>query len=131
LTTDYSVLWGGGVYGSEGPLRPTQRFWNLKQLGLTPPGAFALPIVADRPDVTCAAFGDLANGQYAVHIVNRGAQRPAVLTGLPESVTALRRFDTDVNHGMEENERVSVRAGKTEFTLPPTSFITLLGANAP
>jgi hypothetical protein len=33
LTTDYSVLTGIGIYGEDGPLRPTQRFWNLKQLG--------------------------------------------------------------------------------------------------
>lgn len=131
LTIDYSVLWGGGVYGSEGPLRPTQRFWNLKQLGFTPPGAFALPIVADRSDVTCAAFGDLANGHYVVHIVNRGAQRPAMLTGLPESVIASRRLVTDADHGMEENARVSVQAGKAEFALPPASYTTLLNTNTP
>ncbi len=27
LTSDYSLLAGGGVYGDNGPLRPTQRFW--------------------------------------------------------------------------------------------------------
>ena len=36
LTADYSILAGGGVFGEEGPLRPTQRFWNLKQLASTP-----------------------------------------------------------------------------------------------
>ncbi|MDR3367441.1 MAG: hypothetical protein LBO71_10825 [Prevotellaceae bacterium] len=30
LTSDYSILWGDGIYSSTGLLRPTQRFWNLK-----------------------------------------------------------------------------------------------------
>jgi O-glycosyl hydrolase len=31
LTADYSVLTGAGIFGTKGPLIPTQRFWNLKQ----------------------------------------------------------------------------------------------------
>jgi hypothetical protein len=70
LTADYSLLVGGGVFGNEKePLRPTQRFWNLKQLASTSAGAFALPIMCDRLNITSAAFGDLAKGQYAVHIL--------------------------------------------------------------
>ncbi|HOW65468.1 MAG TPA: hypothetical protein PK256_09295 [Verrucomicrobiota bacterium] len=126
LTTDYSVLTGGGVYGEAGPLKPTQRFWNLKQLGSTPAGAFALPITADRSEVTCAAFGDLANGAYAVHIVNRGAQRAAMLSGLPKSVPVLHRFVTDANRGMQKEGRIGVQTGKDEFILPAASYTTLL-----
>jgi hypothetical protein len=128
LTTDYSVLTGDGNYGESGPLQPTQRFWNLKQLGSTPAGAFALPVTADRSDVTCAAFGDLVNGNYAVHIVNRGADRSAVLRGLPETLWALRRFTTDAKRGMEEGSPVVVRSGKAEFLLPSESYTTLMGA---
>jgi hypothetical protein len=130
LTTDYSVLSGGGVYGEAGPLKPTQRFWNLKQLGATPPGAFALPLAADRRDVTAAAFGDLLHGQYAVHLVNRGAERHGILTGLPASVSTLRRFTTDATRGMEEGEDISVRNGRAEFTLLPASYTTLLNASS-
>lgn len=126
LTTDYSVLTGGGVYGEPGPLRPTQRFWNLQQLGSTPRGALALPIAADRPEITAAAFGDPASGSYAVHLVNRGNQRLAVLTGLPKSVTKLRRRVTDSTRGMEEAAPVEVRGGKAEFVLPLASYTTLL-----
>ena len=43
LTTDYSVLTGGGVCGESGPLKPTQRFWNLRQLGPPGPGPFPCP----------------------------------------------------------------------------------------
>jgi hypothetical protein len=131
LTTDYSVLTGAGVYGESGPLKPTQRFWNLKQLGATPAGAFSLPLTADRTEVTVAAFGDPAHNRYALHIVNMGNQRSAVLTGLPESVTAWRRFITDAHRGMEEHGRVEARSGTTEFVLPPASFTTLLGNHSP
>jgi hypothetical protein len=131
LTTDYSVLAGGGVYGESGPLKPTQRFWNLKQFGATPAGAFSLPLTADRPDVTVTAFGDPAQNRYALHIVNQGNQRSAVLTGLPASVTAWRRFITDAQRGMQELEHVEARSGTTEFVLPPASFTTLLGNHAP
>ena len=56
LTADYSLLAGGGICGDNGPLRPTQRFWNLKQLASTPPrhnqktsgGCDAAPVVAHR-----------------------------------------------------------------------------------
>jgi hypothetical protein len=131
LTTDYSVLTGGGVYGESGPLKPTQRFWNLKQLGATPAGALSLPLTTDRPEVTAAAYGDPAHKRYALHIVNVGNQRPAVLTGLPASVTSWRRFITDAQRGMEEHGLVEVRKGTAGFVLPPASFTTLLGNHAP
>jgi hypothetical protein len=129
LTTDYSVLKGGSIYGESGPLKPTQRFWNLQQLGATPAGAFALPITVDRPDITAAAFGDLANGSYAVHIVNRGNQRRAQLTGLPASLPGLRRWITDAARGMAESGHAKVQNGNAEFVLPAASYTTLLGTN--
>ncbi len=131
LTADYSVLTGGGVYGEAGPLKPTQRFWNLKQLGATPAGAFALPLTSDRPEVTVAAFVDPAQNRYALHIVNGGNQRSVVLAGLPDSVTAWRCFITDADQGMEEHARVEARSGTAEFVLPPASFTTLLGNHSP
>jgi len=127
LTTQYSVLTAGGVYSEAGPLRPTQRFWNLKQLGLTPRGAFALPISADRRDVTCAAFGDLAAGVYAVHLVNNGGPCRAFLRGLPVGVRELRGLVTSATQEMEECAAVKVEAGTAEFFLPAASFVTLLG----
>jgi hypothetical protein len=129
LTTDYSVLEGGGVYGESGPLQPTQRFWNLKQLGTTPPGAFALPLAADHPEITGAAFGQLARGSFAFHLVNRGNQRTAVLTGLPRSVSSLRRWVTDAQQGMEPGAPVHARDGQAEFQLPPASFTTLISVS--
>jgi hypothetical protein len=126
LTADYSILAGGGVFGDNGPLRPTQRFWNLKQLASTPPGAFALPMACNRPGITCAAFGDIANAVYAVHIVNTCAARPATLAGLPIGVKQFRMWITDSRRGMQEGARVVVSEGKAEITLDATSFTTLI-----
>jgi len=128
FTADYSLLAGGGVFGDNGPLRPTRRFWNLKQLASTPPRSFALPVKCNRPDLTCAAFGDIAGGVYTVHIVNNGAGRPATLTGLPDGVKQLRVWVTDSQRGMQEGERIAVSGGKAEFQLDPMSFTTLIGA---
>ena len=128
LTSDYSLLAGGGIFGNEEKLRPTQRFWNLKQLAATPPGSFALPITCDRPNVTSAAFGNIAAGGYAVHIVNNGASRAATLNGLPAGLQEMRVYVTDSERGMKEGKRVPVADGKAQFTLEAVSFTTLLGA---
>jgi hypothetical protein len=128
LTADYSLLVGGGVYNDNGPLRPTQRFWNLKQLASSPPNTFYLPVKCDRPGLACTAFGDIAGGHYAVHIVNTGAARPTTLTGLPAEVKQLRVWVTDTKRGMEEGARIPVTDGKAQFTLDQTSYTTLVSA---
>ena len=128
LTADYSLLAGGGIFNDNGPLRPTQRFWNLKQLASTPPNVFYLPVKCDRPGLTCTAFGDIAGGNYAVHVVNTGAARPTTLTGLPAEVKQLRVWVTDGQRGMQEGARIPVADGKAQFTLDPTSYTTLIGA---
>ncbi len=127
FTSDYSVLTGGGNYGDGGPLRPTMRFWNLKQLGSTPAGAFALPVASSRPNVDVAAFGDVANGTYAVHLVNSGAERKVVLSGLPDGIEAMRGFVTDMKRGMQETKPVAVQKGVARFVIDPGSYLTLLG----
>ena len=56
LTADYSLLAGGGVFGNDKePLRPMQRFWNLKQLASTPGGR--LPAAVDQQQPDCAHGG--------------------------------------------------------------------------
>ena len=129
LTADYSLLAGGGVFGNNNePLRPTQRFWNLKQLAATPVGAFALPITCNAPNLASAAFGNLAKGEYAVHIVNSGAARSATLTGLPVDLKELRIYVTDSGRGMEEGKRIPVVNGRAQFTLEAVSFTSLMNA---
>ncbi len=128
LTSDYSLVSGQGLYGIEGPLHPTQRFWNLKQLGMVPPGSFILPTTCSSEELSCAAFGDLAEGTFIVHLVNHGASRPLQLTGLPESVKELRVYVTDSKRGMEESKRVHVSEGEAKFTLDENSFTSLTSA---
>lgn len=128
LNADYSVLAGGGIYGDNGPLRPTQRFWGLKQLGSMRPGSFWLPITTDSPAISCAALGDIANNTYAVHIVNNGASRSATVSGIPAGVHKLRVVVTDATRGMETLSTKGVVDGSVTFHLPAQSFTSLLPA---
>jgi hypothetical protein len=128
FTADYSVLAGGGIFGDNGPLRPTQRYWNLKQLSTTPPRSFHMPVKCARPGITCAALGNAAEGVYTLHVVNNGGSRPATITGLPADVKQLRIWVTDKQRGMQEGPRVAVTGGKAQFTLDATSFVTLISA---
>ena len=126
LTADYSVLTGEGIFGTQGPLHPTQRFWNLKQLASTPEDAFAIPLNCNKEAVNCAAFGNMTRGEYAVHIVNNGAERPSVVRGIPSGITAFEIFVTDPAMAMKKTGEVSVVNGTLEFKLPPAAFVTLL-----
>ncbi len=126
LTSDYSILWGDGVYGSTGPLRPTQRFWNLKQLASTPEQSFSLPFTCSQADVNGAVFGNLSRGEYAVHLVNNGASREATIKGLPESLKEIKAYVTNSTTGMEEIKIVKHENGMLRVELPPISFITLI-----
>jgi hypothetical protein len=127
LTADYSPLAGGGIFNDNGPLRPTRRFWNLKQLASTPPRSFSLPVACGKqPNLTCAAFGNIAEGIYTVHMVNHGAARTATLTGLPPTVRQLRLWVTDAQRGMQELDRVPVTGGKAQFSLAATSYTTVV-----
>jgi hypothetical protein len=126
LTADYSVLTGAGIFRTEGPLRPTQRFWNLKQLASTPEDAFSIPLKCNKEGITCAAFGNIARGEYAVHIVNNGAECRATVKGIPEAVSILEIFVTYDEKGMEKTGEVNVINGTAEFMLHPTGFTTLI-----
>jgi hypothetical protein len=130
LTADYSLLTGEGIYGTEGRLRPTQRFWNLKQLGMVPAGSFIYPCKCDNEEITCAAFGDVADGNYAVHMVNNGASRSVTLTGLPEGVREFRVYVTDKKREMDEAKRVHVTNGSATITLEGFAFTSLFGATS-
>ncbi|MGD0540621.1 MAG: hypothetical protein ABSB33_03785 [Tepidisphaeraceae bacterium] len=122
LTENYSLL-NGGSNGE--PLRPTERFWLLKQLGATPAGAAAIPITCDKPAIVACAFADAKQGVFAVHLVNNGATRPATISGLPGSVTQMRVYVTDAARNMKEMERVPVSKGTVQVTLDTQSFTTL------
>jgi len=124
LTSDYSILWGDGIYGSEGILRPTQRFWNLKQLASTPEGVFSIPVSCDTELINCAAFGNPSNGSFAIHVVNNGAAREITLNGTPAGDIVM--YVTNVQDGMKEIGRTQAKEGTLELSLPAASFISLI-----
>ena len=126
LTADYSPLIGGGIFGNKEPLHPGQRFWNLKQLASTPKGLFAMPVTADRPNVSAAALGDNSQSVYAFHLVNTGAKRKVVLTGLPDGLKELRVFTTTKERNMEEGSTIKVKNGKAKFKIDATSYTSLM-----
>ncbi len=127
LTSDYSDMAGGGIWGNNSePLHPTQRFWNLKQLGSTPKGLHFMTITSNRPDITSAAMGDNAKDIYAIHLVNNGTTREVTVTGLPDNVHELRIFVTDSNKDMKEGQPVKVLNGKATFELKSESFTSLM-----
>jgi hypothetical protein len=126
LTTDYSPLVGGGIFGDTSALRPTQRFWNLKQLSMTPPGLFAMPLSCDRPNVVVAALGSNERHLYALHLVNNGATREVILTGLPSKVNALHIYTTNQTESVKEGPSVKVIAGRAQFTLEAQSYVLLV-----
>ena len=113
------------VYGSKGPLRPTQRFWNIKQLASTPADALAIPVSSSKKNVNCAAFGNMVRGEYAVHMVNNGADCEAVISGIPAEVKELKVYVTNTKDCMKETA-VKVENGLVRVHLPAISFITLL-----
>ena len=126
LTADYSPLSGGGIFGEKGPLRRTQRFWNLKQLSSTPEGLNAIQLTSDAPGVSFAALGNIDKNKFVIHLVNKAASREVTINGFPSSVHALHIFITNKNENMKEGKKVMIREGKAKFTMPSSSFITLI-----
>jgi hypothetical protein len=126
LTADYSPLAGGGIFGDTSPLHPIRRFYNLKQLASMPPNLYAMPVVTNSPNVTCAAQGDNAKGVYAVHIVNNGAKRETILTGLPANVQQLHIYTTSATLNMQQGNPIKVEKGRAKFTAEAASYITLV-----
>jgi len=123
LTENYTLLKGGR---NGAPLEPAQRFYQLKQLNLTPAGSASLPIKCDRPNLIYAAFAGPTPGAYAVHLINNGAARAATVSGFPAGVKEVRVIVTDATRGMKELDRVPVSNGSAQVTLDSMSYVTLL-----
>lgn len=126
LTSDYSPLAGGGIFGNTTALHPTQRFYNLQQLAATPSDVAYLPLTASQPNIVCAALGNPAKQVYAVHVVNNGATRQVTLGGLPAAVKRLRCYVTDPTRSHQELAPVKVAGGQARFTLDAGSYLTLV-----
>ena len=126
FTSDYSLLQGGGRGGQ--PLLPTQRFWQLKQLSLTPRGAMALPVRCDASGLSICAFGDPAKGTCAIHLVNTGATREVGITGVPAGIKSLRAYHTDTRNNVREDAAIPVSNGGVHLTLVSMSYTTLIAS---
>jgi O-glycosyl hydrolase len=126
LTSDYSPLIGGGIFGNNEPLHPGQRFWNLKQLSITPKGLFAMPVTCDKANISVATLGDNDKNVYAIHLVNNGTTRKVTLTGLPLGVKQLQIYNTSKASYFKQGGPVKVKNGEASFRLPATSYTTLI-----
>lgn len=124
FTADYSPLTGGGIFGDNGPLLPTQRFFNMKQLAASPENVFAMAVEADRPGISAAGLGNNAAGIYTFHLVNNGAERQTTLTGFPEGLRTVKVFITDKDHHMDERSAL-IQNGAIRMLLPADSFVSV------
>lgn len=112
------------LLGDNGPLRPTQRFHNLRQLAMTP-DAFAIPLTVDKAGVNTVAFYNKAQNKGAVHIVNNGASCKADITGLPTSAKKATVYVTNA-HQNSEAQQVEAAQGRIVVDMPAESFVTVL-----
>jgi hypothetical protein len=126
LTADYSPMAGGGIFKDSSTLRPTQRFWNLKQLASTPSNLYAMPITSPRADISCAALGDNSKGIYTIHLVNNGADRQTTITGLPGQAHKFRVYMTNTEHNAKTTGSKKVSNGQLQIKLPARSYVTLI-----
>ena len=127
LTSDYSVLSGGGVFGNvEDELYPTQRFYNLKQLGNTPQGLNAIPITSEQKLLTSAAFVNSRHNKMAIHLVNKGATRSGTIKGIPNRIRRLEVYVTNKEKSFESVGTVPVDHGVAVVELQGASFISLI-----
>ncbi|WP_298245868.1 hypothetical protein [uncultured Christiangramia sp.] len=126
LTSDYSVLSGGGVFGNdEEELHPTQRFFNLKQLGTTPKGLNVIPLISKEEMITATALGDQKNGEYALHLVNKSATREITIIGIPESVSSFTLYTTNSKESFKKGKSLKPKNGELKFEADGASFISL------
>ena len=125
LTSDYSILWGDGIYGSEGPLRPTQRFFNLRQLAMTPADSFSIPVTCDKDQVNVAAFNKESTGECTLQIVNNGASCQAEILGLSSTATHAQVYVVNQRQHSEA-KLLEVKEGKLLIDMPADSFVTAI-----
>ncbi len=125
LTADYSPLIGGSIFGNNDSLHPGQRFWNLKQLASVPKDLSAMPITGDKAAISCAAQGNNSSHTYAIHLVNNGATRNAIIAGFPALVKTVKMLVTNKDTNMKESI-LSVNNGQVKLELSTESYVTLI-----
>jgi len=123
LTENYSILTGNATAG----FQPAMRFYQLKQLDMTPAGSLALPITNDKTNLLPCAYLDKATGTFTLHMVNDGPTRPLVLTGVPANIKELHVYVTDKTRGMKELDKIPVNNGVAGLTVNTQTMTTLMG----
>jgi hypothetical protein len=114
-----------------GELRPTRRFWFLKQLSeTTPAGSLHCPIIGDCPSLHAAAFYQRAGGEFVIQIINTGSSRPVTIAGIPDGIAALDCYGTDTSLAFQKVAPANVAHGTATFEIPPMCFMTLAGRTA-
>lgn len=117
FTADY------GLVDQKGPeLTPTARFWLVKHFtDLTPQDSEAIGSSSDVAGVLVTAFA--RGSDYAVHVANFGASRPATLRGLPAG--AVRAVLSTEGEPFRDLPLARVMDGVVKLDLPARSLLTL------
>ncbi|GGK22221.1 hypothetical protein GCM10007962_15460 [Yeosuana aromativorans] len=127
LTSDYSVLSGGGVFGNyEKELYPTQRFFNLKQLSTTPVGLNYIPVITNNDDVIVTALTNKRESKLAIHMVNNDAIKKLIILNLPKRVKKIQVYVTNSKISFSELKTIVVKNREAELEIPSGSFISLI-----
>jgi len=71
-------------------------------------------------------LGDNRKGKYAIHLVNNGAEREVILTGLPARIKSLRIYTTSKVLNMKEGRPVRFVNGVAKFEAAAASYVTLI-----
>jgi hypothetical protein len=123
FTDDYALA----RVADNGSVEPTPRFWLMKHFtDLTPAASEVLTATADEPDVLVTAFAK--QGGYALHILNLGAERQAVIGGMPDA--AWRVIETTEEAKFQPAPPVHGKAGTMLVRLPARSLVTLVSQAA-
>jgi O-glycosyl hydrolase len=119
FTDDYGLV----HIGPGGAIEPTGRFWLMKQfVNLTPPKSDAVRASSDQADVRISAF--LRGDSLAVHVLNSGPERDAVLSGLPAGTW--RTVTTTESSGYQEAKADPGAGAPGRIHLPARSLTTIL-----
>jgi O-glycosyl hydrolase len=125
LTPDYGMVSPGK--NESDPIQPSRRWWQFKQLAdLSPVKSAIFPARCDRSAITVAALGDARRGASVVHLSNVGAERKAIIVGLPAGEKQFRLYVTDAERDMKELDPLNADTGTVELTVPAQSFVTLV-----
>lgn len=117
-TDDYALV----RVRDDGSIERTPRFWMMKHFtDLTPLKSEALATVSDQGQVLLTAF---RKGRiHALHIVNRGGARDAVLAGTPAGDWMVTESTEQAQ--FRQDRRIRQLNGALRLRLPARSIVTL------